>query len=105
MSRATLLIRLAAAVLATCLFSACTRNSEQHGHDEVTELQAELEQLANQVGRLEFRIYELENNNMSAQSTDGDATAVDDTDHRDESRSTAAPKTADGSYDLTPIDP
>jgi len=105
MSQSTLLKRLALASLVACLVSSCARNSEPHSHDEVTALKSELEQLANQVGRLEFRIYELENNNMSAQSTDGDPTAADDIDHRDESRSTAAPKTADGSYDLTPIDP
>ena len=66
MSQSILLKRLALAALVACLVSSCARNSEPHSHDEVTALKSELEQLANQVGRLEFRIYELENHSLVA---------------------------------------
>jgi len=105
MSRATLLIRLAAAVLAICLVSACDRNNEQHSHDEVTALQADLEQLANQVGRLEFRIYELENHHSSQPSV-GDAVAEPDDSYSDNNTDTPAEtETNGGRYDLTPVNP
>ena len=105
MSRTTVLIRLAAAMLATCLVAACDRNSEQHSHDEIAMLQAEIEQLANQVGRLEFRIYELENLSSSQPSV-GNAVAEPDDRYSGNNADTAAEaQTNDGRYDLTPVNP
>lgn len=105
MSQSILIERLALAALVTCLVSSCARNSGPHSHDEVTELKSELEQLANQVGRLEFRIYELENHH-SAQPSAGDAVAEPDDSYL--GNNVAAPadtETNEGRYDLTPVNP
>ena len=105
MSQSILLERLALAALVACLISSCARNSEPHSHDEVTELKSELEQLANQVGRLEFRIYELENNHSSQPST-GDAVAEPDDSHSGNNAATPADtETNAGRFDLTPVNP
>ena len=85
-----LAIALAAAVSA----SSCTReDSDSAMQEEVAGLRTELEQLANAVGRLEFRIYELENQ----QESRGDEAVDANTD--------IAPQTGtDGdTIDLTPI--
>jgi len=37
-----------------------------HVHEELMQLQTEIEQLQNEIGRLEFRIYQLENTELTA---------------------------------------
>jgi uncharacterized protein (DUF2141 family) len=105
MSQSILIERLALAALVTCLVSSCARNSGPHSHDEVTELKSELEQLANQVGRLEFRIYELENHH-SSQPSAGNALSEPDGSYSGNNADTVAEaETNDGRYDLTPVNP
>jgi len=85
------------AILATAGLSGCDRPAVEHGHEELQQMQLEIEQLTNQVGRLEFRIYELENN-VAGTASDALPTEVEST------TSTSEPnKTEDGQYDLTPV--
>jgi hypothetical protein len=64
---------------------------------DTAELRVEIERLENALGRLEFRVYELENT----------PAAADDTGYRSAPQTTATPavKTQpDGGYDLTPVE-
>ena len=90
------------AILATAGLSGCDRPAVEHGHEELQQMQLEIEQLTNQVGRLEFRIYELENN---VAGTASDATATDDlpTEVANATPTSEPMKTEDGQYDLTPV--
>ena len=58
-----------ALVAASLSFAGCAREDSTTQQEEIDELRLELEQLANAVGRMEFRIYELENQNASANPT------------------------------------
>lgn len=97
---AGLLLRVAAMALVVCLVGGCDRESSPHTHEEINQLQTDLEQLANQVGRLEFRIYELENHHASQPAADGAATESDA--KIDSTVKTSAGK---GRIDLTPVEP
>jgi hypothetical protein len=103
MKLSNLLIRLTAIGLAACLITSCDRNTGSGTDDQVNQLKVELEQLANQVGRLEFRIFQLENEHSlqeSGQDIDADnPTTPNDTLTQEKITS------ADGQYDLTPVDP
>ncbi len=63
---------------------------------EIDALRSDLDQLANAVGRLEFRIYELENFHPAGNGAI-DTTEVDD-------GSAARADTKNGLIDLTPVD-
>jgi phage shock protein A len=102
MNCSTLLIRVTVAMLLVFLVGGCDRDNAQHQHDEIAQLEAELEQLGNQVGRLEFRIFELEAQLSAAIPTADAATEAGSLNSSDD-RSTPV-KTADGNYDLTPIE-
>jgi hypothetical protein len=102
MKFSTLMIRVSVATLLVFLVGGCDRDSAQHRHDEIAQLETELEQLGNQVGRLEFRIFELEAQ-LSAETSAGEATTEIGNPNSSNDRSTAA-KTADGHYDLTPVE-
>jgi outer membrane murein-binding lipoprotein Lpp len=99
-----LVIRVTATVLAACFVgsfvSACDRDNGEHTPEEIDQLQTDFEQLANQVGRLEFRIYELENNQASQPPTD-DAAADPDA----KGDSPVKPSAEKGRIDLTPVEP
>ena len=102
MNCSTLLIRVTVATLLVFLISSCDRDNAQHRHDEIAQLEAELEQLGNQVGRLEFRIFELEAQ-LSAGTPTGEATTEIGKANFSNDRGTAV-KTDDGHYDLTPVE-
>jgi hypothetical protein len=102
MNCTTLLIRVAIATLLLFLISSCDRDSTQHSHDEIARLETELEQLGNQVGRLEFRIFELEAQ-LSAETSAGEATTEIGNPNSGNDRG-ATVKTDDGHYDLTPVE-
>ncbi len=102
MNFSTLMIRVSVATLLVFLVGGCDRDSAQHRHDEIAQLEAELEQLGNQVGRLEFRIFELEAQ-LSAGSPAGEASTEIRTPNSSIDRGTAV-KTDDGHYDLTPAE-
>ena len=97
-----LLIRVITSILLVFFISSCDRDSVQHSHDEITQLQAELEQLGNQVGRLEFRIFELEAQ-LSSATPAKEATAETGDSNSSNDRNTPV-QTDDGNYDLTPIE-
>lgn len=87
---------LVASFITTVVATGCAGDSESAAQDEIDALRADLDQLANAVGRLEFRIYELENFHPAA---DGavETAEVDD----------GNAKTSDednGLIDLTPVD-
>jgi hypothetical protein len=102
MNCSTLLIRVTVATLLVFLVGGCDQDNAQHHHDEMTQLEAELEQLGNQVGRLEFRIFELEAQ-LSAGTPAGEATTEIEEPNFSNDRETAV-KTDDGNYDLTPVE-
>jgi hypothetical protein len=102
MNCSTLLIRVTVATLLVFLVGGCDRDSAQHSHDEIAQLEAELEQLGNQVGRLEFRIFELEAQ-LSAETPTGEATTEIGKPNSSNDRG-AIVKTDDGHYDLTPVE-
>lgn len=78
-----------------CLvLSACEQPGTQSDTDD---LRAEIDQLENQLGRLEFRIFELERlAGQQPASTAGPAPAPE--------RPAKEPPAADGRYDLTPVE-
>jgi hypothetical protein len=90
------------AILVTAGLSGCDRPAVEHGHEELQQMQLEIEQLTNQVGRLEFRIYELENN-IPDTARDTEATEELPTNAENTTASDEPLKTADGQYDLTPV--
>ena len=102
MNCTTLLIRVITSTLLIFLISSCDRESTQHSHDEIAELKAEFEQLGNQVGRLEFRIFELEaqlSSETPARETTIETGITNSSNHRD-----TPVQTDDGNYDLTPVE-
>ena len=102
MNCSTLLIRATVAMLLVFLVGGCDQDSAQHRHDEIAQLETELEQLGNQVGRLEFRIFELEAQ-LSTGTAAGEATTEIGDPNSSNDRSTAV-KTDDKHYDLTPVE-
>ena len=88
---------IAAATLLTALLAVgCASDSSDNSQEEIEALRNDLDQLANAVGRLEFRIYELENYHPAAEGA-VETSEVDD--------SSAAPAEDDnGLIDLTPVD-
>jgi hypothetical protein len=103
MKLSKLLIRFTTIGLVTCLITGCDQNTDSGTDDQVIQLKVELEQLANQVGRLEFRIFQLENEHSlqePRQDIDVDSpTTPNDTITQEKITS------PDGQYDLTPVDP
>jgi len=87
------------AIVVTAGLSGCDRPAIEHSHEEFQQMQLEIEQLTNQIGRLEFRIFELENNHAS----DAEAGETLPTEVGNTTRSDELLKTADGQYDLTPV--
>ena len=102
MNCSTLLIRVTVAMLLVFLVGGCDQDSAQHRHDEIAQLEAELEQLGNQVGRLEFRIFELEAQ-LSAEIPAGEAATKTRDPNSSNDRGTVV-NTDDGHYDLTPVE-
>ena len=102
MNCTALLIRAATATLLVFLVSSCDRDSAQHSHDEIAQLEAELEQLGNQVGRLEFRIFELEAQLSSEMPAREATTETGDLNSSNDSNTSV--QTDDGHYDLTPVE-
>jgi hypothetical protein len=90
------------AILATAGLSGCDRPAVEHGHEELQQMQLEIEQLTNQIGRLEFRIYELENN-IPGTASDAEATEELPTEVENTTPTNGALRTADGQYDLRPV--
>jgi len=104
MNRTTLLIRLTAAALVIGLISSCARDSGQHTHDEIIQLQTELEQLGNQVGRLEFRLFQLEDQ-LSSQSPASAAGGGSDSPQMiNDAITSERTEIEDGHFDLTPVE-
>lgn len=90
MIRHALLCGLAAATLAACEPAADPAAN--------TALQQDIERLENEIGRLEFRVYQLENavlNGSTVATPDEPAAATP---------AEQAPGPAGGRYDLTPVD-
>ena len=90
------------AVIVTAALSGCDRPAVEHDHEELQQMQLEFEQLTNQVGRLEFRIYELENN-PAGTASDAEASEELPTKVENTIPTIGALKTEDGQYDLTPV--
>ena len=90
------------AIFVTAGLSGCDRPASEHGHEELQQMQLEIEQLTNQVGRLEFRIYELENN-LAGPASDAEATEELPTEAANTTPTSGPLKTEDGQYDLTPV--
>jgi hypothetical protein len=90
------------AVIVTAGLSGCDRPAVEHGHEELQQMQLEIEQLTNQVGRLEFRIYELENN-LAGTASDTESTEELPTEAENTTASDESLNSADGQYDLTPV--
>ena len=90
------------AMAVTVGVSGCDRPAIEHDHEEFQQMQLEIEQLTNQVGRLEFRIYELENN-VAGAASDAAANTELPTEVENTTLSDEPLKTADGQYDLTPV--
>lgn len=84
----------------------CSRNDANH-QQEIDELRQELDQLANAVGRLEFRIYELENHHPRAAES---ALPSTDSASRGDAAESPTPATTEptdqavGAIDLTPVE-
>jgi uncharacterized protein (DUF2141 family) len=94
---------LAAGIL---LINGCAQPDNEHTHEELGQLQLEIEQLTNEVGRLEFRIFELENRHPESSEMDADDQPI-----REEADKAAKqvvpsgkPGSADKGYDLTPAE-
>ena len=96
----------AVALAAAAGLSGCDRPADEHNHAELEQIQLEIEQLTNQVGRLEFRIFELESQ-QSGPTSDAGAAAKSqqnaNTISQAEPLETAELKTDNGRYDLTPV--
>jgi hypothetical protein len=91
-----------AALPFTLLIAGCDRAADEHDHAAVDELRMELEQLTNTVGRLEFRVYELEDHH-----NDVPVTRAPKSFDQDQDNSETEPderQDDDGHFDLTPIE-
>ena len=89
----------AASLLTAVMVVGCAGDTNDSGQEEIEALRQDLDQLTNAVGRLEFRIYELENYHPGTSGT-VETTEVDD------SSATSAPAEDEdnGLIDLTPVD-
>jgi len=88
----------AVSLLTAVMVVGCAGDTSNGTQEEIDALRADLDQLTNAVGRLEFRIYELENYHPAANGTV-------ETDEVDDSSATSAPAEEDnGLIDLTPVD-
>jgi hypothetical protein len=84
------------------LIAGCERTTDEHDHAAVDELRMEIEQLTNTVGRLEFRVYELEDHHNDVPVTRA-PNAYDP--EQDNNKTKADDSLTDGGrFDLTPID-
>ncbi len=83
------------AIVSGCMLAACERPAA--GND-AAELRAEIEQLENQLGRLEFRVYELE------QTVGGNLPQQRDAALPEDSNPVRKPPSDAGRYDLTPVE-
>ena len=90
------------AIFVAASLSGCDRPTSEHGHEELQQMQLEIEQLTNQVGRLEFRIYELENN-LTGTASDAEVTEELPTEVKNTTSTSRTLETEDGQYDLTPV--
>jgi uncharacterized lipoprotein len=101
------LARPAFALLLVALTSACARDNNEE-QKELAELRVEVEQLTNALGRLEFRVYELENQQPAA-AVNAPATPSGDPDTSGSRaapapEATAAPEQNDKRFDLAPVE-
>ena len=88
-----------AIVAASLSFAGCAREDATAHQEEIEELRLELEQLANAVGRMEFRIYELENQNGAASPAPAEE-PLSSTGNVPDVEQPAS----DGKFDLTPME-
>lgn len=84
------------------LITGCDRSADEHDHAAIDELRMEIEQLTNTVGRLEFRVYELEDHH-------NDVPVIRAPSSYDQEQDNSEPEADDsqtdgGRFDLTPID-
>jgi outer membrane murein-binding lipoprotein Lpp len=93
-------IRAITPMLVACIVSACSNDSGQRQQSEIDQLRTDVDQLTNEVGRLEFRIYELENFHPGTgpgDTPDSPAAAVTDGQGPE-------PAANPGRYDITPVE-
>jgi hypothetical protein len=91
-----------AALPITFLIAGCERAPDEHAHAELDEMRVEIEQLTNTVGRLEFRVYELEDHHNDVPVTRAPSSYDQE---QDNSETEADERQADGGgFDLTPIE-
>jgi hypothetical protein len=96
--------KIAGSIAVIALLGGCT--NDQNEQQELAELRLEIEQLTNALGRLEFRVYELENQLNLESGTNGE-TADAAVENADAVPAPATPRTqepAAGRFDLTPAE-
>ena len=86
---------LIAGLTTALLLTGCTNGGDSATQEELAALRLEIERLTNEIGRLEFRVYELENRPTDAPG----ATAPEKTRKADQDSGQPA-----GEFDLTPVE-
>lgn len=94
-------------ILSLALLAGACANEKSEPEQELAQMRMEIEQLTNALGRLEFRVYELENQQGAGQA--GDAEAVDTLNQNAPAQGTASntessPEKNDKRFDLTPVE-
>lgn len=101
------LARPALVMLLAALTSACARNSDEQ-QKELAEMRVEIEQLNNALGRLEFRVYELENQQptgtINEPATSSPNPTTSGSGATAPAEETAAPEKSDRRFDLAPVE-
>jgi len=101
-------VRPVSALLLAALLSACAGGKDEQ-EKEVAAMRTELEQLTNALGRLEFRVYQLENQQLPESTEDAAeaaAPAESGTTSAAESAPdpTTSPRQTDKRFDLAPVE-
>lgn len=101
-----LLARSAAILLLAALAGACA-NDKNEQEQELQQMRMEIEQLTNALGRLEFRVYELENQQgvgSSVEDQAGDVTSKNAPGTGTTAGTEAAPENSGKRFDLAPVE-
>jgi hypothetical protein len=94
-------------ILSLAVVAGACANDKSEPEQELAQMRMEIEQLTNALGRLEFRVYELENQQGAGQS--GDDKAADAMDQNAPATKPApntdsAPEKNDKRFDLAPVE-
>jgi hypothetical protein len=98
--------RSAPILLLAALAGACA-NDKSEPEQELAQMRMEIEQLTNALGRLEFRVYELENQQGAGPSGDAKAAAAMDQNAPAQGvapNTESAPGKSDKRFDLSPVE-